>query len=63
MKIEVTWNKPDKTKESVGFEGGASGSDSEIELHKALAGAQAHFHQKSGAAPPLDQLTARIVQE
>ena len=60
MKIEVTWTKPDGTKAVMGAEG--SGTDEQLEITKALAAAQAHFHQKSGAAPPVDQLSARVIE-
>jgi hypothetical protein len=63
MNIEVTWNKPDGTTESVVFNANPNdphASDEEMQVHKSLAGAQAHFHQKSGEAPPIQQLTYRI---
>lgn len=61
MKIEVTWTKPDGTKAVMGAAG--SGTDEQHELSKALAAAQAFFHQKAGAAPPPDQLSARVVEK
>jgi hypothetical protein len=65
MKIEVTWNKPDGTKPTVGFEnkaGDPHAKDEEMQLAKALAAAQAHFHEKFGEAPKLDQFSYRVVQ-
>ena len=37
--------------------------DEELQIHKAVAGAQAHFHQKFGEAPPFDQLVTRVIKE
>ena len=65
MKIEVTWNKPDGTKSAVGFAVNPNDphlNNEEMQIHKAVGGAQAHFQQKFGEAPPVDQLTAVVVK-
>jgi hypothetical protein len=62
VKIEVTWNKPDGTKPVVGFQtqpNDPNADDDEMQMQKSVAGAQAHFQQKFGAAPPLNQLSVQ----
>ena len=66
MKIEVTWNKPDGGKPAVGFAVNPSDphlNDEEMQIHKAMAGAQVHFFEKFGQTPPIDQLTAVVLKE
>lgn len=65
VKIEVTWNKPDGTKPTMGFAVNPNDphlNDEEMQIHKAVAGAQAHFHQKFGEAPSVDQLTTVVIK-
>lgn len=66
MKIQVTWNKPDGTKHAVETKVNSNDphrDDEELQVAKAKAAAQAHFHQKFGEAPLLNQLSVQIRKE
>ena len=66
MKFEITWNKLDGTKPTVGIDGKPDDphrDDEQLQAHKAIAGAQAYFDQKFGEAPPLDQLTTVTIRD
>jgi hypothetical protein len=65
-RIEVTWNKPDGTKPAIGFRVSPNApdrDDEEMQVTKAKAGAQAHFHQKFGAPPPPSELSVQVFRE
>jgi hypothetical protein len=66
MKIEITWNRPDGSNPAVGFAVNANDphkDDEELQVTKAKTAAQAHFHQKFGSAPPLNQLSIQVIKE
>lgn len=66
MKIEITWNRSDGSKAIFGFavnDADPYENDEEMQKYKAIAGAQAHFHQEFGEAPPLNQLTTVVLKD
>ena len=65
MKIVVTWNKPDGTRPTVGFDANENdpyNDDEEMQVHKAAAAAQIHFRQKFGESPAPDQISYQVAK-
>jgi hypothetical protein len=64
MKIEVTWNRPNGTKEIVGSDvnpNDPNRDDREMQATKALAAAGVFFNQKFGEYPAAEQLSCTFV--
>jgi hypothetical protein len=65
MKIEITWNRSANDTPFVGFEVNPNDphkDDERLQVEKAKAAAQAHFHKKFGSAPKPDQLSIKVIK-